>query len=109
MKLDLHAKNPIKLREIIVAACVALSMFVVGCFLDFKFTNTVYHPGTHAALSAKLKIVALNKCFKLYQPFINQSKIRKWFNLTNIAYFKIIINEMSQIKYNIAKLYGKVV
>lgn len=48
MKLDLHAKNPIKLREIIVAACVALSMFVVGCFLDFKFTNTVYHPGNES-------------------------------------------------------------
>lgn len=41
-----HAKNPIKLREIIIAASVGVIMLVLGIIFDYKLTSAIYHPGS---------------------------------------------------------------
>lgn len=42
----IKAKNPIKLREIIIAAVIACAIFVVGAVLDFRISQKIYDPSS---------------------------------------------------------------
>ncbi|MCR5332785.1 MAG: phosphatase PAP2 family protein [Bacilli bacterium] len=48
MKISVNAKNPIKLRDIIIAACIVVAILVLGGIFDYKLTSAVYVPGNES-------------------------------------------------------------
>ena len=91
-----HASNPIKLREIIIAASVAVILLVLGGIFDFQLSEKVYVPGSESWYGIiGAAVVELPVCLGLgfggASLILNRFKYKKWIEIAAIVIGAIAI------------------
>lgn len=96
------------LREVIIAACVAIAIIVLGGFVDLSFTKSVYDPiNTHmfgVVLAGICELpVCLTLCFGGIGLIMGRVKTKKWLEILCIVVGIIAIGVGAYFLFDTAK------